>query len=219
MSEEAPKPEETPTSPEMKLGCLTGFAGVCLLLALPRMSVVLIVVGAVLFFFPHYLLIPIGQPKDPKTGEVKPRPTYSASARSFTYIAFALAVLLGYYGLQKDLGRTFAPQSSPPPPAAAPPQVAAPQVKATSTIVYEVTGSTDSASLTYRNASGGTDQMEVSLPWSKTFEAAPGAFLYLSAQNQNDYGALRVQVKVDGIVAQEGETNAEYGIATASGKL
>jgi hypothetical protein len=50
-------------------------------------------------------------------------------------------------------------------------------------VKYEVLG-TGSASLTYRNASGGTDQTTVRLPWSVTFQAATRQFLYLSAQKQ-----------------------------------
>jgi len=62
-------------------------------------------------------------------------------------------------------------------------------------VKYEVVGSGSAslacsallpclASLTYRNASGGTEQATVQLPWSMTFSGTTGQVLYLSAQKQ-----------------------------------
>jgi len=38
------------------------------------------------------------------------------------------------------------------------------------------------AGLTYRNASGNTEQQDVNLNWRTSFTAEPGQFLYISAQ-------------------------------------
>lgn len=109
---------------------------------------------------------------------------------------------------------TFCSDSSKPPPV--PPPLVQPT---TYNITYSVTGSATVANLTYRNESGGTDQMQADLPWSKTFRALPGSHLYISAQNDSDVGTVKVEIKVGGTVVQSGQTNAEYGIATASGRL
>lgn len=88
------------------------------------------------------------------------------------------------------------------------------------TVEYRVGGSTRGASLTYHNASGGTEQNDVSVPW--TLKVAPvkrGQFVYLAAQNQFDLGDVTCQIVVNGEVWKESRSGADYGIATCSGAL
>ena len=86
-------------------------------------------------------------------------------------------------------------------------------------VEYSVAGSASSASLTYQNESGGTDQKQVSLPWKYSFTGSPGDFLYLSAQNQESYGTVTAKIKLNGNTVQSAETNDEYGIASVSGRI
>ena len=79
-----------------------------------------------------------------------------------------------------------------------------------------VTGS-GRAELTYQNESGGTEQRAVALPWTLEFNARHGAFLYLSAQKQQEYGTIHAAVYVDAQPLQEAYADAAYGIASASG--
>lgn len=92
-------------------------------------------------------------------------------------------------------------------------QLAHPEVR------YEVTGSASSAGLTYSNASGGTEQREVALPWRTSFDGTPGQHLYLSAQNKDDSGTVRVAISVNGVEAKQAESSGAYAIATANGRL
>jgi hypothetical protein len=89
---------------------------------------------------------------------------------------------------------------------------------------YSVTGSSTGnyvqrASLTYRNASGGTDQMTVALPWSMTFTVQPRQFVYLSAQNTDDFGSLECIIYLDDVPVKRAASNTAYGIATVSGTI
>jgi len=87
-------------------------------------------------------------------------------------------------------------------------------------IQYKVEGSyTKIASLTYRNATGGTDQITVALPWTLTFTALPGQFVYLSAQNKQDYGSIECFIYLDDVPVKRAVANTEYGIATVSGNV
>jgi hypothetical protein len=86
-------------------------------------------------------------------------------------------------------------------------------------ITYEVDGSVHEAFLTYRDADGVTRQKDVFLPYKDQFFAPYGAFVYLSAQKQTHAGMLHVLVRVGGVPFRESETEAAFGIVTASGKV
>ena len=86
-------------------------------------------------------------------------------------------------------------------------------------IEYVVSGSALVASLTYSNLSGGTEQHQVAVPWRMYFTASKGHLAYISAQNKAAYGRVRVEILVNGVSVKTSESSAEYGIATASGRL
>ena len=86
-------------------------------------------------------------------------------------------------------------------------------------IEYSVEGSTSSASLTFTNQSGGTEQHKVDLPWRQSMTVKKGFFAYISAQNQKSYGALTVKILLNGIPVKSSDSSGEYGIASASGKV
>jgi hypothetical protein len=85
-------------------------------------------------------------------------------------------------------------------------------------VIYKVNGTARSASLTYNNEQGGTQQRRVVLPWEESFVMRPGAFLYISAQNQNDHGSLTVTITVDGKQYRSSYSSGPYTIASASGR-
>jgi hypothetical protein len=86
-----------------------------------------------------------------------------------------------------------------------------------SSVTYFVEGSARSASLTYSNEQGGTEQDKVMLPWQKTMSVKEGRFLYLSAQNQDQYGDITVRITVNGREVKRSTATGAYSIASASG--
>jgi hypothetical protein len=95
----------------------------------------------------------------------------------------------------------------------------APRTSSTYSITYRVKGTTGSADLTYQNAQGGTEQKNVKPPWESKFTAKPGAFLYVSAQNQWDAGSITCEILVDGTVVKTSTSDGGYKIASCSGRL
>ncbi len=75
------------------------------------------------------------------------------------------------------------------------------------------------ASLTLQNASGGTQQITVSLPWSYTFTAGEGQFVYLSAQKAQSSGVIETTIYLDDVPVKRAASNSAYGIATVSGRV
>jgi hypothetical protein len=84
-------------------------------------------------------------------------------------------------------------------------------------ITYKVSGTTTSASLTYENADGGTEQCDVTVPWSLSMKVPRGQFVYLSAQNQHASGTIKAEILVDGKAWKSSESQGAYVIASASG--
>lgn len=89
------------------------------------------------------------------------------------------------------------------------------------TIEYKVDGACVSASLTYRNIQGGTEQIhEAKLPWSyketMTTERLKKTFLYISAQNECRKGEIVSSIYVDGIEIKTSRSKGAYVIASAS---
>ncbi len=112
----------------------------------------------------------------------------------------------------------------------------APGAPFTAEVRYEVTGTVHAANLTKKNKEGGSEQLQIDIPYTDTFYAAPGTNLYLSAQkaritkqdggiitpryiliDDGVAGTVHVLIRVGGKVLQEAEATAPYGIATASG--
>jgi hypothetical protein len=86
-------------------------------------------------------------------------------------------------------------------------------------VVYLVDGTSNEFSLTYTNETGGTNQEKVGRGWTKKFNAKPGQYVSLSAQNEWDHGDVKVSIKANGKVFQSAEANDEYGIASVNGSL
>jgi hypothetical protein len=76
------------------------------------------------------------------------------------------------------------------------------------TVTYTASGDArytgEKAELTIQNASGGSEQRTVDLPWSLTMEKHSGDFLYLSAQ-ASDTVSVIVDIVSDGVLVQHAE--------------
>ena len=83
-------------------------------------------------------------------------------------------------------------------------------------ITYEVSGTTDKASLTYENKDGNSEQKTVRLPWRFSFEAEPGTFLYVSAQNEGESGSVTCKISESNLVKEKATSEGAYVIATCS---
>lgn len=87
-------------------------------------------------------------------------------------------------------------------------------------VEYRVTETARSVSVTYQNADGGISQaFGVPLPWSYSFTAEPGTWVYVSAQNDGETGWIRVTIYKDGEEFKTSTSSGPYCIATAHGTL
>lgn len=90
----------------------------------------------------------------------------------------------------------------------------------TFSVAYVVTGTgTEAVDLTYSTASGGyAQQANVALPAVVQLgSVAPGAFLYVSAQNKGASGTIDVAIKVNEKPYRVTTSNGAFVVATASG--
>lgn len=93
------------------------------------------------------------------------------------------------------------------------------------TVTYLVDGTAESVDLTMQ-LNGGTSQQEASLPLKNKsgtdgiIQQLPvGSFIYVSAQNQDDYGTVTCHLVVDGVEIQAVTSTSDYGIATCKGRV
>ncbi|HEY5105191.1 MAG TPA: MmpS family transport accessory protein [Caulobacteraceae bacterium] len=83
-------------------------------------------------------------------------------------------------------------------------------------VTYTVSGSATSADITYQNEGGGTSQEKVSLPWTQVIHSPSSSFLYISAQNQGEYGDITCEIKVGDTVVKTSNSSGSYSIASCS---
>lgn len=85
-------------------------------------------------------------------------------------------------------------------------------------VVYEVTGTARNASLTITNQEGGTEQFEsVAVPWRKTLRVEAGEFVYVSAQNNGEFGTVGCRISANGATVESATSSGAYVIASCSG--
>lgn len=90
----------------------------------------------------------------------------------------------------------------------------------TSTAVqYQISGSAISASVTLQNATGDTEQQDITLPWTyPTFHASSGQFVYVSAQiSDNDPATITCKILFNGSVYKTSTSTGRYMIVQCSG--
>jgi hypothetical protein len=88
-----------------------------------------------------------------------------------------------------------------------------------SNIEYTVTGpSSTRVSITYQSSSDGSSQVSrAALPWSYSWKADRGDFLYVSAQIVEGGGTVIASIYKDGDLVDSGQASGFAAIATASG--
>ncbi len=84
-----------------------------------------------------------------------------------------------------------------------------------SQVRYVVSGSAQSAFITYFNETGGTEQINSNLPWTKDMSPELGAPLSIVAQN-NGTGSITCEIWVNGEKRKTSTTTAQYGVVTCS---
>jgi hypothetical protein len=82
-----------------------------------------------------------------------------------------------------------------------------------------------SGSITIQTPNG-SSQAETNLPMKNqaggtglTYTFSPGAFVYLSVQNQDAAGSVTCRITVDGVVISENTSTGGYTIATCQGRV
>jgi ABC-type glycerol-3-phosphate transport system substrate-binding protein len=96
--------------------------------------------------------------------------------------------------------------------------------KATVTVAYIITGTAKKVDLTLQTATGQSQQNNLPVPVKNkagtdiNFEATPGQFVYVSAQNQGSYGSVTCEITSGGVSVSQNTSTGGYSIATCSGK-
>jgi hypothetical protein len=94
---------------------------------------------------------------------------------------------------------------------------------ATVSVLYEVEGTAVSATITAQMPTGTSQGTGKTLPLmttsgrglTNTFRR--GAFVYISAQNEDEFGDITCRITVDGVVISENAASGGYAIATCQG--
>ena len=92
------------------------------------------------------------------------------------------------------------------------------QAQRTHRVLYRVVGA--HFDVTYANASGATEQQDGKVRrFQREFDAPAGAFLYLSAQNNDEDGGVRCMIDIDGKRVQYASSQGDYVIASCSASV
>ncbi len=83
-------------------------------------------------------------------------------------------------------------------------------------VTYTVSGTATSASITYQNEGGGTSQVKVTLPWTHVIHSPSSNFLYISAQNEGQFGDISCEIKVDDNIVKTSTSSGAYTIVSCS---
>ncbi len=71
--------------------------------------------------------------------------------------------------------------------------------------------------LTYTNQTGNVAQEKGRIPWVYEFDALPGQFASISAQNGSDTIGFECAITIDGVEREQAESWGAYKIASCSG--
>jgi hypothetical protein len=83
-------------------------------------------------------------------------------------------------------------------------------------VLYKILGNATSADITYSTPQGGTGQGTVSLPYNLRFDSFPDSFYYISAQNNNEFGNITVEIYYEDNKRATDFCSGSFCIATAS---
>ena len=94
-----------------------------------------------------------------------------------------------------------------------------PRIPTTRSVVYEVTGTASAVSVTLSSATGSEQASNRAVPLRVTYVLPPGAFAYISAQNENGCGDVSCSISVNGQVISRNSAFGGYTIATCKGTV
>ena len=87
-------------------------------------------------------------------------------------------------------------------------------------ITYHVEGTANTASVTYTNEQGGTEQRDVSLPWdSAIYEMEIGDFASIVTQSQDYSSTIICIIEINGKILKRSESSGDFVIATCTSLL
>lgn len=100
------------------------------------------------------------------------------------------------------------------------PESSTPSYTTLPNVVYKITGTAEKVDVTLSNATGGTEQYsDVYLPKQYSYYSFSDDFVYISAQNQGEYGTVTVSIYVNDVLFKSSTSSGGYVIATASGLI
>ena len=82
-------------------------------------------------------------------------------------------------------------------------------------VKYAVNGSASSAFITYDNEQGGTEQVQVALPFEKSYSNVQNMILSIVAQNGGN-GTITCEIWIDGKKTKSSTSTAQYGVVTCT---
>jgi hypothetical protein len=96
-------------------------------------------------------------------------------------------------------------------------QAGIPDPSQTWQVQYKVSGSARSANITISVPGGGTEQRPVTIPYTSPMYSFKGwDSVYVSAQNNGEYGSVIAEIVVNGSVLKTATSQGEYSIASVS---
>lgn len=122
-----------------------------------------------------------------------------------------------------NLTHSAAPKKATKPSSSSAPATTQPETASTpddglETVTYRISGSADSAMITYTTPSG-QEQHTKSLPWSRKLKVSAGDFLSISAQNQGEGGTIVCEILLNGQVLKRSKSSGAYAIASCDGAV
>ena len=121
----------------------------------------------------------------------------------------------------------FSPILPPPPPptppaaiAAAPSEFETKPTPALHKVEYSVTGNVYKVVMFGRDSKGVLEkEVDVRLPYYRTFEAAGGTPVFLSAEKNTNGGTIHASIHIDGVLLQEKSTTKAFGLVEVGGEI
>ena len=84
------------------------------------------------------------------------------------------------------------------------------------TVTYQVMGSAERIAISYHNASGATEQRDITGHWSTSFTTTTWQHVSITAFNPTLAGSVTCRLVVDGVVIQEATSTGAWKVASCS---
>lgn len=87
------------------------------------------------------------------------------------------------------------------------------------TVTYRIEGTASGALITYSNDQGGTEQLNVALPWSKSYKMERGDFASLVAQSDSYGQSIACIIEVNGKELKRSTSSGDFVVVTCNAWL